>query len=126
MDKAFVSIVKTEIGFFLLVSKVDDQWSVMGFKTEREGLGYYEIGYARSHNRSYESSMSACLNWMAYQPSIIELELEIMKALTKDQHVYHLRHVAGYMDGIKLTEEAAKYWEAGKKPELINNEMLTK
>lgn len=126
MEKAFVSIVQADRKFYLVASKNEqDQWAVKGFKTLNEGLQYYEKGYEEFHNRSYESSMSACINWMMFQPAIVELSLEEMHVIVeKPIHVVFLRNIAGHMNGIPLLPEAETIWERGRKPELINDEML--
>lgn len=113
-----------EIGL-LAVEEEDKQWMVRGFTTEEAALEYFEGGYRNCHQRSYESSMSATINWLTFQPSIIHLSEDKLAELVSQKVVKRARNVAGSMDYIPLKLELAKpLWESGRKPTLIKDEWL--
>lgn len=118
----YVSLVKTDSNLLLLC---DREGNVTAFPTETEGIRYYEDSYRRFHLRSHESSMSACLNWMTYRPSILPVAdtADIMKRLVGAVPFRRVtcHHVSGSMEGIVCAaENADKEWEAGTKPRLID------
>lgn len=101
-----------------------DDKMVIGFKTKAEGLAYYEKGYRAGHQRSYEGSMSACINWMFFRPSIVRTTEETLNEICKkapDGRIMMsgLSHVSGFMRGIQLMEKEAEIlWKKGTKPSL--------
>lgn len=122
----FASIVKAQQCFYLVATKENDKWAVQGFHSLKEGRNYYERGYGEFHNRGYESSMSATLNWLTFQPSIVELTIKEMEDLTeKPLRVMSIRNCSGGFKGIPLLPEAATVWERGKIAELINEDMFS-
>lgn len=123
MEQSFVSIVKTTEDLHLVLSKdTNGQWNVQGWHSKKEALAYYENGYQNFHKRDYQSSMSACINWMSFQPSIVALTLDEIKELVSDMQRHSLRNIAGGFDGIQLKPEAVAIWENGAKPRLIHDE----
>jgi hypothetical protein len=100
-------IIKADkhIGLMMVRSQDVGVWNVQGFHSESEGLRYFESSYNRNHGRSYEASMSALLNGITFQPSIVSLPLE---------------DVSGSMNLVMLKPEADKLWQQGKKPSLIS------
>ena len=107
------------------VADKDTFWTIHAFGTEAAGLAFFEDAYKRFHNRSYEGSMSACLNWMAYQPSIAHLALWEMEQLVEEYTVVHAWHVSGGMHYIPLRAADAKViWDKGCKPTLIQDDWL--
>lgn len=120
----FISVVKTDAGYFIPVSK---NHQLVGWTSEYDALKYYESSYNRSHLRGYEESMSACLNNIMMQPSIIQCsEPEIKERLVgaEPKDGYRMTRVscdAGSMLGLKCnSENVEKEWEAGRKPSLIS------
>jgi len=119
--KNWIALVKTAKGIFIVLD--DSNEAILGFVDQADGLRYYEDAYHRAHGRSYEGSMSACINWMAYQPSIVELtDEEISGLLERDEegHTYacSLWHTSGGMTGVKCNDSAEAVWERGAKPKL--------
>jgi hypothetical protein len=118
---SWVSLVKTSAGIFLLWE--DDH--VLGFETKQKALDYYEGAYSRGHSRSYEGSMSACVNFMEFQASIVAIseagDLFAIVEHDEDGKVYPhtLRSVSGGMAGLKCTADAEQFWEKGTRPSLM-------
>ena len=118
---AWVCLIKMHESYGLMAVLGDDKvWGVRGFASKADALGYFERGYDAAHRRSYESSMSACLNWLHFQASVVDLKDSEMPALVSERAIKTGRHISGRMDFIPLiAEKAEPIWKAGAKPELI-------
>jgi hypothetical protein len=104
----------------LTTDAVEGTWTIRGWKTSKEALEYWEGAYRRAHARSYEGSMSACLNFISFNPSILELTLdEIAPLIAGDRRVVNLYTNSGSIDAVVLNNKAAAFWERGSKPALI-------
>jgi len=120
----FISLVKSEDEIGLLVGTGNN---IVAFHTLQEGLDYYEKGYQAKHAQSYEGSMSALLNNMAFSPSIYEFaDLEdIIKTLfdgdTTNTTILTRNHISGRVTVAlpKNTSAASDCWDLGSKPRLI-------
>jgi hypothetical protein len=119
--------VKSQAGLHLQLN--DDGKTIAAWPTTEKALAFYEQGYARKHMQSYEGSMSACINWMQFQPSVVTLSLEEVRPLVdwkKDEktgklcaQVQRVSGLSGGFDGITLLSSAEAVWEAGAKPKLV-------
>lgn len=113
--------------FGLLMTKPtgEDMWSIRGFKSEAEGLEYFESAYRRAHHRSYEGSMSACINFMFFRPSIMKLSIPEIETLIEERKIVRAQNVAGGVDYLPLVADKTQpIWEKGAKPALIKDEWL--
>ncbi len=119
--KDFCCIVKTSEGHFLkAVCEGAGPWNIAGWKSETDGIRFFEDAYARFHRRGHEASMSAAINNITFQPSIVALDIEEIKILIGEMRVVNVRNCSGSMDLIPLKEEQAKsFWEAGAKPRMV-------
>jgi hypothetical protein len=110
--------------YLLLASQErDDSWCVAGYETVKRGVDTFERMYNSAHRRSYEGSMSACINFIFMQPSIVEItEEELPKLASKTPSVMNVHTVAGGFHGITTSKLAEKYWEKGVKPALISDD----
>jgi hypothetical protein len=122
----YISVVKaSDNGYYIVCNR--EEMCLLGFESLDNGLLYYENAYNRKHRRSYEGSMSACLNYMFCQASIVKApDMEEIRRLVGDKpKPYNLHHISGSMIGLKLPDEYGKrLWEAGEKPKLIDREQL--
>jgi len=100
----------------------NEDGSVCGFNSAPEGANYYEDVYRRNHSRGFEASMSACLNFIAFEPSIVSLPMEELKELVKMPCTLHkLSHVSGFVSAIPtIKTKSLKYWKKGYHPRLID------
>lgn len=119
VESAWVCVVESGEKFGLLAIQDDGSWVVQGFESETDGLRYFEEAYERAHARGYESSMSACINWLVFQPSILRMSLEQIRDLAAGPRIHNWSSVAGSMRVIPLKPEAEPLWESGAKPKLI-------
>ena len=123
--KSFVCIVETSemLGLMMSRDSQSKKYLIQGFESLKDGLRYFEDGYNRNHSRSYEASMSDCINWIFFHPSIVSLDMEEIKALlTTDQALVTCRNVAGSMTLLALKPEAKAVWDSGLKPQLISED----
>jgi hypothetical protein len=121
----FVAVIEARSEYYLITDRTNEK-SILVFKTEKEGLDYYESAYNSAHERSYESSMSACINNIFMHPSIIKVEsiADIDKRLLggKPYSPIVARHVSGGFAGIRCkAETASEVWKSGAKPRLISD-----
>ena len=85
-------------------------------------VGYYERQYNKNHERSYESSMSACIHSLHFQYSVVAFDSEeaLRAALPKTGSLFSVRSVAGGVTGLDMGEAGVALWESGAKPRLIS------
>lgn len=120
MGVPYVCIVKAGDVSGVMLLKDETGYNVHGFKSEAEGLRYFEDSYNRAHSRGYEASMSACINSITFQPSIVPLSLEEITANASEMKAVTVHNVSGRMTLLPLVAEAAdRFWESGSKPRLI-------
>lgn len=118
---AHCCIVKTGDHIGLLLVKDEGLWQVQGFKSEMDGIRYFEDSYNRFHRRGYEASMSALINSITFQPSIVQTPLEEIEPYMIEKRATTVRNVSGSMTIILLKPEAEKLWAQGAKPNLISH-----
>jgi hypothetical protein len=145
---AYVVILNTSDKYWLMLHKDGPHaYSVLGWNNLDKALAYFEEGYRQSHQRNYEGSMSACINYIQFQPRIVEFadlaDLEnrllphplpdvpeakdIMDALIATKHPEavsrvpcRVSHISGRYDCLPLINELAQpFWAAGRSPSLI-------
>ncbi len=125
-EKPFaIALVKADGEYYVLVNR-DEHHSVAGFGSVHAGLAFYEEKYERKHRSGYEQSMSACINYIFFQPAIVEFkgveELREALGLGADPTLCSLSHVSGFMSGIRADrEKAAPIWDKAEKPILIRS-----
>lgn len=120
-----------DVYFVLMADKGEDgKYPVLGFLSEEEGLHCFEGGYDESHLRSYEGSMSACVNWMFFHPSIIKVEdgIEGLKKLVgENPKMWSYNSIAGHYKGIPIEPKMGKIlWERGAKPSIWDKDRFHK
>jgi hypothetical protein len=98
--------------------------AVRAFHTETDGVRYFEDSYNRAHSRSYEGSMSACINWMYLQPSIVMVDnlADLITKFAEPDGTVKLMDVGNNLcrvTGVNVTNKAKKLWDEGIKPRLI-------
>jgi hypothetical protein len=119
-----VCIVKANVKgrdtYNLMTSNVDGVWNVRGWKNVEDALEHWEGAYRRAHNRGHIGSMTACLHFIMFHPSVVELTLEeITPLIPKERRVVSLSTDTGSIDAVILNDKAAAFWEKGSKPALI-------
>jgi hypothetical protein len=70
--------------------------------------------------------MSACFNWLQFQPSIVEVDEPVLENITAnildaDLSVVTLHSVSGHYLVARTRPEAEQLWEEGVKPVLISS-----
>lgn len=116
---AYVCLIKTSKHLGLLMTRPDPNnqnvVSIHGFKTETEGIRYFESGYNAAHGW-----VSACLNNIFFQPSILQLAIDSIKGhLPPQPQTVVVSNVSGRMTLLPLVN-AEELWESGVKPQLIS------
>lgn len=83
--------------------------SIEAFATEQEAMDFFTKGYNRSHQRSYQGSMSACIHYIFFQPVIVRFDSDTALKAALEGPPYSLvtaHNIAGSMCGFQLKEEA--------------------
>jgi hypothetical protein len=115
----YIVLILAEENVYILAMK---DFNILAFNSLEKAISYFEDSYNSNHDRGYEASMSACLNFITYQPSVIKVEnIEDIKnnvAAVEPKYI-QLSHVSGFIKGITTREEAIELWNSGKKPNLI-------
>ena len=115
----FIALILAEEKVYMLAN---DEFDVIGFSTLRKAKNYFENSYKSAHSRSYEGSMSACLNYITFQPSIIEIKdvEDIRNNIAEEKpKTVRLSHLSGFMNAITTREGVKELWNSGIKPKLI-------
>jgi len=118
----YIALIRTAQGYFVLLNQ---DRSVCGFTSIGAGLDSFERKYMEGHGRSYEGSMSACINHITLQPSIVSIEspdeIRQWAADPEKMKMCSVSNVSGDFVGLVLdSTKAASVWESGAKPRLIS------
>ena len=118
----FATLVKTSDGIFLVCNGGDA--SVQADESEAALVRMWESMYHQAHGRGFERSMSACVHFLFFQPSVIQFEdtddlLSFIENEDGKVMPYSLSSVAGSLSGFKCTEAGEARWESGTKPTLL-------
>ena len=124
-DAPYVCLVQADgITGLMLTKTPEGPYNIHGFESMGDGLRYFEDSYNRAHGRSYEASMSACINAISFRPSILKLSIEEIKQhLDGDAHAVTIRNVSGSMTLLPL-KDVDQLWESGRKPQLISEDTV--
>lgn len=121
----YVALFESENKVYLLMTHDNDsgKYLIHGFESLNKGLSFFTNSYNRAHDRSYESSMSACINYIFFKPRIAKFDsikqLE-SKLLGKDYKLVELSHVSGYYTALTCNgKNVSKIYDEAKSPELI-------
>jgi hypothetical protein len=117
-----VALIRTARDYFVLLNH---DRSICGFISIEAGRDSFEGMYMDSHRRSYEGSMSACINHITFQPAFISIESldEIYRWVADPERmkVCSVSNVSGHFVGLLLdSTKAASVWERGAKPKLYS------
>jgi hypothetical protein len=121
----WLALVECQRNYYLMMH--DDRTNIQAFETLEKGLDFFERGYNTAHSRSYESSMSACFNWLVFKPSIVSAKDldEIKTWVGPEPRATRISHPSGFMLGIAvLPEFGQKLWESWSQPKLIDPDRL--
>lgn len=115
----YIALILAEEKVYILANK---DFNVVCFKSLKKAISYFEDCYNSNHSRGFEASMSACLNYITFQPSIINVDnIEDIKnnVAAEEARNVELYHVSGFVNGITTREKAIDLWNSGRKPSLI-------
>jgi hypothetical protein len=118
----YVALFKSSDDVYLLMTD-DIPYQILGFKSLQKGLNYFTDAYNANHDRSYEASMSACINFISFAPRIARFRsIEELKSklLGKGYTLNQLSHVSGYYKALSCkAKTASNIYENAVSPELI-------
>jgi len=119
-EKQPMCLVKTGGLIGLMMTRAEGKYLIHGFESETDGIRYFEDAYNRNHSRSYEASMSACLNRIFFQPSIVRLSIDEVRPIIEGDGVVTAINTSGGMVLLPLLKKQAEtLWNSGVKPRLI-------
>lgn len=90
---------------FMVVSAENGEMAIHAFRTQQEGLDFFESAYKRKHKMGYEASMSAVINWMQFSPAIVAIDGDRLPEYLPEPP-YDLVTVANISGRMKLTPTA--------------------
>ena len=120
-----VALLKHGKKVFLLMQKdgASGKFLIQGFKNITDGIRYFEDGYRQAHSRSYEGSMSACINAITFQFRVVEFkDLEELKAKLLDMdnlNLLEVSNVSGYYTVVPCSKSALEVYDKAITPRLI-------
>ncbi len=102
-------------------------WAVLGFDSLQKGLDYFTGGYNKHHDRGYEASMSACINYITFKPVIVVADdFEALMDVLVDRNNLRLTRI-GNISGsyhvvtCKDIATAKVIYDGGTSPQLITS-----
>ena len=121
-----VAILKADQNFYLMLTGKDEGFCIMAWETPRKALNYFERGYNECHWRNYEASMSACINFILFQPVVVSFSsLEDIKTklgLSDTIRPHRISNISGSYVVLPLDKSLAEpIYEAGITPRLIKS-----
>lgn len=137
----WVVVIRADDRYWLLAQRHEDQKngrsSVVAFESKSKAVDHFEAAYNRNHDRGFEASMSACINGITYQPSVVgpinskwkanddagvRRSFNELISVDGKMHLHQLSHVSGYVLAHLCDNQQAvgRLWEAGTKPRLIS------
>lgn len=122
--KVFVAFIKAENEYYVMI---DDDGTMCAALDVTTAKGWFENAYKRNHRRGYEAAMSAAINWMQFQPSVVQITGDTLTELIQfPAQGLKLRSIAGSLNVFKFTDQirAHDMFEAGVRPALIKDEWL--
>ena len=108
----------------MLTEPEPKQCCILGFESEKKACAYFTDGYNRNHDRGYEPSMSACINFIQFTPAIVSFDSieDLARELFPNGpgHPMIISSISGHYLVAKLDAAIGKkHHEAGKTPALI-------
>lgn len=119
-----VAFIKADDAYYVML---DDDTTVCAALHIDTAKGWFEDAYRSNHVRGYESAMSATINWLQFQPSIVRTTGDVLQELIGfPTQSLRLRSVSGSMTVFKFADQngAQELFDAGEKPALIKDEWL--
>lgn len=119
----FVALVKCSNGDIILMTGRDG--IIAASESIDAAKEWFEGAYRQKMRHGYESAMSAAVNWMTFQPSIVRAnETLIHTLITFPASIMRYGSISGSIHGFKPADQnkALELWEAGERPALIKNE----
>lgn len=115
-----IAIWKTDQGYFVRCS---ERGEVSASRTIKSLVKDIEDMYMQKHMQSHVGSMSACLAYVQFQPSVLRLKLEDLVKMVPVKRPYEVRGENFGFIGLKLDDvEGAIAWDRGVKPQLIQGD----
>jgi hypothetical protein len=90
-------------------------------------MDWFEGAYQSGMKRGYEAAMSAAINWLTLQPSIVQLTgTTVTELINFPASKYTIGGIAGRVTALKFDDQvrAKELFDAGIKPALIKEEWL--
>lgn len=119
MFPLYLALIKTNDEYYL---KSDKDGTIESAETAVEWVRLYEDKYNDAHSCSYERSMSALINGISFQPSIVRIdsvkEIDDRFVDEKEYKISTIRNVSGGFIGISSGRDLSEEWEKGIKPRL--------
>ena len=124
-EKAFVAVLKTSEGYFLILNKKGDELTILGWQSLKEAIDYFEDGYDNNHRRGHEASMSACINYIQFQPRILSFdtlqELSDKLQIKGGKIGTRINSISGSYNVLKLKDELIEpLYDEAVSPKLIS------
>lgn len=124
MSTNYICIVRAfQESKYVYIAVLNDDNTIWGNPDAEAILTTFESKYQEAHRRSYVGSMSACINWMFFNPSVVAVEdIEIIREWVpgKELQAATVSNISGSIKGILLdASKVAAVWDNGIKPKLI-------
>jgi len=122
----FVILLQNAGRHFLLMTD-EEPHQVQGFRSVRAGCAFFTDAYNRNHDRGYEASMSACVNFIEYAPRVIQVRsvAELRARVGGDPpRLVQLHSVSGHYVALRCRPGAKAYYARGATPALITRQPL--
>lgn len=119
-DKWYLALIKDSKDNVYIV--LNDNKSINGFTSLKQGCKAFEDAYNANHSRSHEASMSACLHFIQFQPKITAkpvIEADLPAIAIDPPRATELTSISGRFIGLQIKPEYHHLYETGVSPKLI-------
>jgi hypothetical protein len=121
---------KARSPFYAIIYKFEDKYflaatssgKVQGFSSKKKALSFFEDVYESCHAKGFESSMSACIHIIHFNPKVVKFKnlQQVQDIFSGTVTLCSLASISGFAEGFKFPDtEGAILWEKGEPPRLI-------
>lgn len=121
-ERGYVVTIEVNKKLYLMMTRAGGKIDIRGFRTEADGLRYFENAYARAHSLGLGWSTGAVLDWAETQPRIHGTDLPELEALVgSDPHCFIISNSGHTYFGVPLLPipESEAFRASGISPRLV-------
>jgi hypothetical protein len=121
-DKIYFSMIYSNNRYFI---PCNNKGEIHAYKSMEDGINDWEKIYHPTHEMSMEASATACIHYIFYSPTVVELsDINSLRenVILPGAHMFKLQHVSGNMTAIACEgPKTEELYNSGNKPRLVDD-----